>query len=406
MRILYLSQLVPYPPDAGPKVRIFHVLQYLVQAGHQVTLAAFSRDNDGSGAVDHLKKMGIDVHTVPMKRSKVRDTWHLGRSLLSGQPLLIVRDRVAHMHETIQVLASQNTYDFVHADQLWMAQYALGARAYLNGRGSTIALVLDQHNAVYLIPKRLAESETNPIKRILLNREASVMRDYESTACDQFDQVVWVTDEDRRALGQDSGDKLARGITIPICVDRQAKSLIIPNDTARRVTFLGGLHWPPNAAGITWFTHEVWPRIVEQAPGALLTIIGKQPPEALLSAPVDPETIDITGYVPDLTPYLQETAVFIVPLHAGGGMRVKILDAWSWGLPVVSTTIGAEGLHYHHNENLVIGDSANTFTDAVVRIIQDPDLAKRIGRTGRLTVEKHYDWRQTYRAWDQIYGKA
>jgi len=107
--------------------------------------------------------------------------------------------------------------------------------------------------------------------------------------------------------------------------------------------------------------------------------------------------------VEDLIPYLRETAVFIVPLHAGGGMRVKILDAWCWGLPVVTTTIGGEGIQVRDGENALAADTPEGFAQAVVRVLRKPELAARLAAGGRRTVEAHYDWREVYRAWDRVY---
>jgi glycosyltransferase involved in cell wall biosynthesis len=149
---------------------------------------------------------------------------------------------------------------------------------------------------------------------------------------------------------------------------------------------------------VLWFAKEVFPQVRAQVPDALLTIIGKSPPAGL-----DGEGVEVTGYASDLTPYLAETGAFVVPLHAGGGMRVKILDAWSWGLPVVSTTIGAEGIATRHWENILIADDAYTFGQAVVRLLRDPELARRLGCNGRQTIEEAYDWRITYGAWDEVY---
>jgi glycosyltransferase involved in cell wall biosynthesis len=168
------------------------------------------------------------------------------------------------------------------------------------------------------------------------------------------------------------------------------------------VTFLGGLHWPPNAAGLLWFFQECWPRVRQMAPQAVLTVIGRDPPPEVATAPHD--HIDVTGYVDDPVPYLRETAALIVPLHAGGGMRVKIVDAWAWGLPVVSTTIGAEGLRYTARENVLIADTAQDFAQAVVRLLEDRELGERLAAAGRQTAEQHYDWRAIYRTWDDIYA--
>jgi glycosyltransferase involved in cell wall biosynthesis len=138
-----------------------------------------------------------------------------------------------------------------------------------------------------------------------------------------------------------------------------------------------------------------------QVPEAILTVIGKQPP-----AELEEPGIEVTGYVTDLRPYLDETAVFIVPLQAGGGMRVKILDAWSWGLPVVSTTIGAEGMAVQHEENILIADTADAFAQAVTRILEQPALGQKLGQQGRQTVMEKYNWLTIYPAWGEVYHQV
>ncbi|MDJ0753674.1 MAG: glycosyltransferase family 4 protein [Ardenticatenaceae bacterium] len=401
MRILFLSQLVPYPPDAGAKVRSYNVLQYLQRAGHDVTLVAFARPSDQAAAINHLQRLCTAVYTVPMIRSRLKDAWYFGRSVLTGEPFLIARDRVPAMHALLSGLLAARPFDAVHVDQLWMAPYALAIRQIVQKQGGSIQLVLDQHNAVYMIPNRMAETSRPPV-RALLQWEARKMKRFELATCARFDHTVWVTDEDRLALGPRDGEMIG-DLTIPICIDAEQKSVIQRQPNAHRVTFLGGLHWPPNAAGIAWFVHEVWPRIQTHLPQATLTIIGKNPPRLLTSSDPPITQLDITGYVADVTSYLAETAAFIVPLHAGGGMRVKIIDAWAWGLPVVSTTIGAEGIDYQDGTNLLIGDDPPSFARAVCRLLEQPDLGEAIGRVGRQTAETCYDWRRVYCAWDQVY---
>jgi glycosyltransferase involved in cell wall biosynthesis len=114
----------------------------------------------------------------------------------------------------------------------------------------------------------------------------------------------------------------------------------------------------------------------------------------------------VTGYIDEPTPHLTETAVFIVPLMAGGGMRVKILDAWAWGLPVVSTSIGAEGIRCRTGEDILIADDEDAFAGAVLDLLMAPEVARGLGSGGRSTVERFYDWRKTYQAWDNIYAES
>jgi glycosyltransferase involved in cell wall biosynthesis len=172
-----------------------------------------------------------------------------------------------------------------------------------------------------------------------------------------------------------------------------------------RVTHVGTMYWPPNVEGILWFWQQAWPQVQAQAPEARLTLIGKNPPHPIRALDGRPD-VDVPGYVEDLAPYLAETAAFIVPLRAAGGMRVKIVDAWCQGLPIVSTTIGAEGIAVRDGENILIADTPGAFAQAVVQVLRDADLRQRLRANGRAWVEERYDWRRVYGAWDEVYDRA
>jgi glycosyltransferase involved in cell wall biosynthesis len=116
-----------------------------------------------------------------------------------------------------------------------------------------------------------------------------------------------------------------------------------------------------------------------------------------------PANIRVTGYVADFRPYLEKTGVMVVPLLSGGGMRVKIVDGWRWGLPIVSTTIGAEGIEYSHGENILIADKPDEIAQSVVSVLTDLKLARSLREKGRDWVEKNYNWMKIYPAWDQVY---
>ncbi|MEZ5317462.1 MAG: glycosyltransferase family 4 protein [Vicinamibacterales bacterium] len=409
MRILFLSQLLPWPLDAGPKIRAFYVLRHLVAAGHEVTLLCRARPDDRPEHVRTLERWCRSVVTVPIARSRWRDVRDGMRSAVSREPFLIRRDRSPAMARAVARLTHERTFDALHADQLWMAPAASNTTV-----GFT---VLDQHNAVFKVPDRLAAHSRNPIVRGLLRAEARKLAGFERAVVDRFTRTVWVTREDRDAVcGPGAGAD--RHPLIPIAVDPSARPAL-RRPAPFRVTFLGGLHWPPNAEGLRWFVDRVWPRVAAAVPGAVLTVIGKGAPRWLraatapgrpraatapgrLSAATAPR-IEVTGYVADPTRHLEETAACIVPLLSGAGMRVKILDAWSHAIPVVSTTLGAEGLAAEDGENLRLADDEVTFADRLIAVLRDRALADRIAAGGRATVEARYDWRRTYGAWDQVY---
>ncbi len=407
MKILFLDQLVPYPLDSGVKFRSYFVLRRLA-AEHEVTLACFSREDNTGEQIEHLRGFCREVHTVPMARSGLRNAYFMARSLATGRSFIIERDTVPAMHALVARLlrdaaAEGRPFDAIHSDQLWMAQYAL--------RGRGVKTVLDQHNAVHLIPRRLAEHERNPLKRALLLREAAVLARYEAAVCRQFDRVIAVTEEDRRLLEEIQRDELhpssfilhpSRITVIPICVDADSTPFLQRDPQSRTAIHLGTMYWPPNVDGVLWYGREVFPRVRRQVPDAWFVVAGKNPPPEVVALGTEPG-ITVTGYVADPRPYLEASAAFLAPLRAGGGMRVKILDGWLWGAPIVSTTIGAEGIECHPGEDILIADTAEEFAAAVVRLMLDPALGQRLAAAGRRWAEARYDWRTGYDAVSELY---
>jgi glycosyltransferase involved in cell wall biosynthesis len=163
------------------------------------------------------------------------------------------------------------------------------------------------------------------------------------------------------------------------------------------------MFWPPNIAGVLWFAREALPIIHRALPDARFVIVGKNPPEEVLALTSDPR-IEVTGYVADPTPYIASADAFVVPLLAGGGMRVKILDAWLWGVPIVSTPIGAEGIAVEEGNNILLGEDASTFANAVLALLQDVVLNQRLRIQGRGWVESHYAWQNVYQRVDEVYA--
>jgi polysaccharide biosynthesis protein PslH len=412
--LLFLTQILPYPLAGGAKIRAYYVLRQLAQK-HHVTLVSFTRDDDRSEAVDHLRQICHAVHTVPIARSRLRDAWAVMHSALSGRPAVIVRDRMPAMEALLARLIRETAlaaapFVAAHADQTAMAQYALFARS----QQPDLRLVLDQHNALFQLVRRQADDERSAWRRRLWHAEARRLVRYETELCRQFDHVFTVSEVDRQTLlgllpPAEAATAAARFTAVPICVDPAAEPALTPVPGSHQVIFLGTMFWPPNIEGVLWFAEEVLPRVVAQRPEAHFVIAGKNPPPAVkkLAEPGSPlyRHITVTGFVADPRPLLSESALFVVPLKAGGGMRVKIVDAWQWGLPVVSTTIGAEGLEIRPGENILIADDPEAFATAVLGLLSDPGLAQSLRVNGRRWVEERYDWRTVYRQFDGVYNE-
>lgn len=418
MRILFLTQIIPYPPDAGPKVKTWHVLRYLAEAGHEVILASFVRPEE-ERYVPVLRQVCSVVHTVPIRRSRLADIGYWLRSNLTGRPFLIERDDLPAMRSLVQRIVTEEPIDVIHADQLTMTLYALPyARRGVedsdvgnaSSRGHLPMTLFDAHNAVWTIVERMGNNAPWFLKP-LAKLEARRVKRYEGEVVQQFSFTLAVTEPDRLALEEAVRFSLNKAQAdhppirvVPIAVDTHQLQPVHRKNNSKEIVTLGTLHYPPNADGIRWFARDVFPFIRQQEPAATLTIIGKNPPADFYQLQAQyPGVIKVTGYVPDLTPYLEEAAVMVVPVRAGGGMRVRILEALARGMPLVTTTIGLEGIAARHGKEVLVADSAEDFAHAVMGLLADDGLQTRLARQGRLLAEARYDWQVVLSAMDVIY---
>ena len=411
--ILFLTQVLPYPLDAGPKVRAYYMLRYLA-ARHRVTLVSFVRPDDRPESLAHLRGICAEVHPVAMRRSWWRNLRAATKGLLTGLPMIVARDDIGEMADLLRGLARRRTFDVIHADQLSMAGWGrLAAQAAASAGRRVPRMLLDEHNAIYLLTQRMAAEERQPLRRLLTAREARAFARYEASTCRAYDAVLTVTPEDEARLlalydPAARAALAARFTVVPICVDPESVAPVVPRTgSPPTILHLGTMFWPPNVAGVLWFVREVLPLVRRQIPDVRFVVVGKNPPPEIRDLAAhgpDQACVEVTGYVADPTPYLEGADVFVVPLHSGGGMRVKILDAWLWGLPVIATPIGAEGLEMQAGENLLIAADAVSFAAATVRLLQDEALNRRLRTAGRAWVEGHYGWQAVYRRVDEVYA--
>jgi glycosyltransferase involved in cell wall biosynthesis len=394
MRVLLLTQVLPYPPDSGPKIKTYHVIKYLAQK-HQVTLVAFVRESDKPEYIAHLKTLCERVITVPIQRAASRDLVFLGKSLLSGQPWMMLRDERPEMRAALAELAQTSQFDIVQADQLNMGQYAL---PFPSGRK-----VLDLHNALWVLYKRMSEAQalTNPMKYLLM-RDWPLLKTYEADLCRRFDAVTAVSEEDKAALIEAGAPPEIT--VIPIAVDLDSQHYIERKPKGPHIIHIGTMYWPANINAINWFLDSIYPLIKERLPDVRCTLIGARPPESIIERANSDPSLTVTGYVDDPLPYLQDASMMMVPLKAGGGMRVKILNALAQGIPMVTTTVGCEGIAVTHDKDILIADEPAAFAEASLRLLTDPALNQRISQNGRDMVIREYDYRQALKPIDHIYS--
>ena len=406
MKILFLTQIVPYPPNSGPKVKTWNVLRFLYQQGYRITLVSFVRPEEVQYIPD-LEKICEAVHVVPIRRSRLADVGYMIRSYLTRRPFLIERDDLESMQGTIDKLVKESEFQFIHADQLTMVQFALRSAAAAPGKKPKV--IFDAHNAVWSIVERMQENARWFLKPIL-KIEADRVKRYEGELMKSVDHILAVTDVDRVGLEEalkfskvTPGDRVAQVTVVPIAVDTARLQPIRRQPGSRNIVTLGTLHYPPNADGIRWFFNEVFPLIRQRVPDVTLTIIGNHPPQDFLDLAARDPMIKVTGYVPELAPFLEESALMVVPVRAGGGMRVRILEAFAYAMPVVTTTVGLEGIQAEPEHEVLLADTPKEFADRVSSLLENMGMQATLSINGRHLAETKYDWQVVLSAMKPVY---
>jgi len=408
MRILFLSQVLPYPPDAGPRVKTWNVLRFLVERGHDVSLACFLRAEE----IPHLREVERvceQVVTVPMKRSRFADTAYWLRSRLTGRPFLVERDGLRRMQTSVDALLRNGVFDVLHADQLPMTQFALAH----SHQDQAPARIFDAHNATWVILRQMIQGAPALLRPAIAVETRSVRR-YEGRAVRSFDRTLAVSQEDRLKLLEAANDENAnesidasRVEVVPISIDTERLQPVPKADGAQLILAIGSMHYAPNAEGIRWFLRQVLPLVQRQLPGARVRVVGKNPPSDFLAMQNDSAgAIEVAGYLPSLTPSFEQAAVLVVPVLSGSGMRVRILEGLARGLPIVTTSVGVEGIKARHEQELLIADTPEAFAAAVCRLLNQKDLRWRLAEAGRALAVSRYDYRVALAGLESIYTDA
>lgn len=398
MRILVLTMLVAYPADAGPKIKTLQVLRHLT-AQHQVVYCTFVRSIKEIQDAEKLREICCRVLTVPFKRSHVGDIRSLIESLAVGDSFLLRRNDRSAMQSMVRELLYEEHIDVLHVDQLNMMRFVPP-----DWSGT---IILDEHNAVWQLVERLQKGSRNPITRWLLGREARFIRKFEGMACRRSQVVLAVSEHDKRALQEVAGESVPIKV-VPITIDTESSKATwaARNPQSNHLLTIGTMSWLPNSEGVIWWLRKGYEKLNAIYPDLTYDIVGSRPPRTLQVLARRYKGVNLHGYVADVIPFWTSATALVVPILSGGGVRVKILEAMAMGVPVISTTIGCEGLAVRNGEHLLVADTPEAFVGACVALLQDKELAHRLTQNARQLVLEHYDARVALRVLDDVYERV
>ncbi len=378
--VLMLTPYVPYPPTSGGRSRTYNLIQHLSEH-YAITLVCFGRPEETAFDLTPLDAW-CDLIVVPRAPSPST----LRAALLSLTSLKPITMRLYHtpaMEAAVAQVLAERRIDLIHVESFYMLPN-LPAQP-------DVPVLLSEPAIEYVAWGRHARVAQPWYTRPAIALEALKMRVWEPRAWSEATVVGTMSNVDAAAIRRATPGVLTvptpngvdvRYFNIDPAVEREPQTAL----------FLGDYKYFPNADAVLYFAQEILPLVRRRYPDFQFVVVGKDPTPEMRALQESIPGVTLTGMVDDTRPYLQRATMFVCPLRSGSGTRFKLLEALACGCPVISTTIGAEGLHAVDGQHLLLRDTAESFADAIVSLIEDPAQAAALGRTGREWVVSTHAW--------------
>ena len=385
VHLLSILPTSPLPIFTGGRQRTYQVLKHL-STRCEITAVGFWRDEEDRAGWRRLAgELDIDVRTVPFERvgpgaEAARVVWRRIRARFGALPEAVVIWDQPKMHELVGRVLAEKNIDVIQVEWPFLATYAL-PHAHI----PRVLVNIDLLSVALTRRAALADSRR---ERAHLQRQARLWRRYEAHIFPRFDAVAAMSEQDAGVIRARSAG--ARAVVLPNGVDAATIAPAPVREDVQELLFVGSPTHEPNLDAACWLLTEIWPELHRRHPRLHLTLVNLDHPRVRGH---DQPGVTITGRLPDLAAVYRRADIALAPLRAGSGTRLKILEAFAWGVPVVSTSIGCEGIDAVPDRHLLVADEARAFAAAVERLIMRADLRRALAREARALVEQAYDWR-------------
>jgi len=394
MKILVIVPFLPNTSMSGGQTRWYNIIKYLSKE-NEITLFSLIKDESEKKIIPELEKYCKKV--CVFKRS--RSPWaikNLALAMFTFYPLLITRNWSPQEKRAIKKELENEKYDLIHAETFYVMPHI--------PKGKVPSIMVEQ-TIEYQVYKHFVDNEVSFLLRPLLMIDIFKLRYWEKHFWKKTDQVVAVSNTDKEVM-----EKLVPGIdvgVVPNGIDIayfQAKE--VAKKTPPRILFVGNFNWLQNVEALNILIDDVWPQIRFKEPSVKLWVVGKSIPKRVVKMAKLRKDIITTESIPDIRDAYKAATVMVAPLKGPGGTRLKILEALASKLPVVSTSIGVEGLDLTPGKHALVSDTSEGLAKETVRLLKNPKLLNKVGEEGYNFVRAKYDWKEIVKLHTKIYKKA
>jgi len=396
MNVLLIAHKNPFPPNDGGNMGIYTMIDGLLLNGLILDvllmnpIKLFKPLNLNLVPSDIRNIEAVTINTNP-------NIFTALMNLFQKESYFITRFYDQQFEKKLIEFLSKNNYDIIQLESIFSAVYLPTIKKY-----SQAKIVLSAHNIEHQIWQRVLQHESNLIKKWYLQLQSKRLKEFEHKVFEKVDGITAVTELDKAYIQSLYPQK--KIVVTPNGMDMEKFKLIpFEQQDLNTIFYLGSLDWIPNQQSVVWFLNQVWPLVLQKKPQLQLIIAGKNIPDWLMSRK-DPNTRFYSN-VPDTRELYDKYAIMIVPLLAGSGIRVRIIEGMAYGKCIVSTRIGSEGIPYEHQKNIVIADTPEEFAQAIIDLNEHPEKVKEIQRNARQTAEQFYDRKNVYLPLVKMYNE-
>jgi glycosyltransferase involved in cell wall biosynthesis len=391
MKILWVNANFMHPTNKGGSIRTLGILRQLSRQ-HEIHYAAYENPDcpDAPGLAREYSHKAYPVAHRPVDKRSPRFALELAGGLFSDVPLAVSRFHSERMRTLLAGLLERERFDRAVVDHLAISS------CYPDLEHS----LLFQHNVETVIWRRHVEHARDPLRKAYFKLQADRMLEYERKVCRSAGRTAAVSAVDAELMRTIFG--VQHVSVVPTGVDVEYFTPPSPAEPPSGLVFIGSMDWLANVDGVMWFARDVLPLIRRKRPECTFTIAGRMPPPEIRELGARDSRIIVTGTVPDVRRYLWGAAVSVVPLRIGGGTRLKIYEAMAARVPVVSTTIGAEGLEVNPPDDIRIADTAEDFAAECLELLADRDTAARIATAAWEMVSSRFSWADVARRFAEV----
>jgi glycosyltransferase involved in cell wall biosynthesis len=392
MNIFFICNKSPYPQSEGGPIAMNQLIEGMADAGHQVKVLAINSNkyfiNKKDIPESYRNKTRIELAYIDLSIKPLPAFLNL----FSSKSYHVTRFIDKGFERKIIKILSENYFDIIQLETLFITPYIATIRKFSDAR-----IVLRAHNIEHKIWERVRKSSRNPFKKWYLRHLIKTLQKYEIETLNLFDGIAAITPQDARFFMQfhQRVTDIPFGLTLsdvpPAKVKPEFPSLF----------HIGSMNWIPNEEGIRWFLEKVWPLVNRERPELPLYLAGRHMP-AWLTTKKYPG-VHVIGEVDSAFDFMASKGIMVVPLLSGSGIRIKIIEAMALSKPVISTTVGAEGIKVTDGHNISLADDANTFAEKIISLSDNPGKAEAMGREAGVLIKTMYDSQKIIKKLEQFY---